>query len=67
VPDYRVTVAGEGPMMIRANNQAQARNYAVREKVKIESLTTEEAIRLAKEGQDLLDATAEPEAQSNGD
>jgi hypothetical protein len=51
--DYKVTIDGCDPIMVRAANQAQARNHAVRQKVKIEILTTEDAIALAKDGKEL--------------
>lgn len=63
-PDYKISVGEKGPIMVRANNQAQARNFAVRDIVKVETLTTDDAIKLAKEGQEILDATKEPEVPS---
>lgn len=59
--DYKVELPNADPIMVRANNRAQAIRYATHKLVKIESLTTEEAIRLAKAGQELQDATSEPE------
>jgi hypothetical protein len=67
MPDYKVKVGDKGPIMIKANNQAQARNFAVRNIVTVETLTVEEAIRLAGEGEKLQDATKEPEPAQNGE
>lgn len=47
--------------MVRAANKAQAIRFACHKIVSIDLLTTEDAIKLAKEGQELLDATAEDE------
>ncbi len=60
--DYRVKLPNAEPLMVRANNKAQAILFATHRLVKIELLTTEEAIRLGKAGQELHDATGEPEA-----
>jgi hypothetical protein len=59
--DYRLQLPNADPIMVRANNRAQAIRYATHRLVKIEILTTEEAIRLAKAGQELHDATSEPD------
>lgn len=59
--DYRLELPNSDPIMVRANNRAQAIRYATHKLVKIEILTTDEAIRLAKQGQELHDATGEPD------
>lgn len=61
MPDYRVEIEATGPLMIRAKTQAGAIRFATKQKVKIALLTTDDAIKLAKEGQELLDATDEPD------
>lgn len=68
MPDYKVTVAGADPMPIKAANPTSARNHAVRHKVKVEKLTTEDAIAFGKAGIDLQiagdDAEQEPVADT---
>lgn len=59
--DYKLELPNSDPIMVRANNRAQAIRYATHKLVKIEILTTDEAIRLAKLGQELHDATGEPD------
>lgn len=59
--DYKVQVGDAGPIMVRAANKAQAIRFATHKIVKIDLLTTEDAIRLAKDGQELLVATGEDE------
>ncbi len=61
MPDYKIEIAETGPMMIRAKTQAGAIRFATKQKVKIELLKTDDAIAMAKDGQELLDATAEPD------
>ena len=62
--DYKVTLPKAYPIMVRAANRAQAIRYATHKLVTIEILTTDEAIRLAKLGQELHDATGmEPEPE----
>lgn len=63
--DYRLELPNSDPIMVRANNRAQAIRYATHKLVKIEILTTDEAIRLAKLGQELHDATGEPETEAD--
>lgn len=62
--DYKVTLPNAEPVMVRAANKAQAIRFVTHNKVAIELLTTEDAIKLAKTGQELLDATGmEPEPE----
>ena len=60
MPDYRVTVEGSDPMPIRAANQAQARNFAVRNKVKVETLTIDDAMEFGRNGINIMIASDEP-------
>lgn len=39
----------------------------MRDKIKVEALTTDDAISLAKAGKELIDIAAEPEAQTGGE
>jgi hypothetical protein len=67
VADYKVQVGEAGPLMVRAANKAQAIRFACHKIVSIEILTTEDAIRLGKAGQELLDATGELEIDSGSE
>lgn len=63
MPDYLVRIEGAEPEMIRASNKSAAMNFAVRLKVSVSPLTTEDAIALALEGKKLLIAGEEPEPE----
>jgi hypothetical protein len=54
MPDYKVTVEGSDPLPIRASNKDAARNRAVRERVTVEKLTTEDAIAFGQKGVALI-------------
>lgn len=60
MPDYKITVKGVAPIMVRALNPSAARNWAVRDSVTVEPLTTDDAIAMARKGQDVIDITKEP-------
>lgn len=53
MPDYKVTVAGGAAIPVRAHNPTSARNHAVRQQVKVEKLTTDDAIAFGRAGVDL--------------
>lgn len=50
MPDYKVTIDGCEPIPVRAANNIAARNHAVRQKVSVEQLTTEDAIEFGRKG-----------------
>lgn len=50
MPDYKVTIEGAEAIPVRAQNVAAARNHAVKEKVKVEKLTTEDAMEFGRKG-----------------
>lgn len=62
--DYMVSVDGGEEMAITASNQAAARNYAVREKVKVRVMKPADYMALGKSGGSLIvageDAQPEP-------
>jgi hypothetical protein len=69
--DYKVTVEGSAPIPVRASNSASARNHAVKQKVKVEKLSTEDAIQFGRDGIELQIAgedvpEAEPVAEQQG-
>lgn len=59
MPDYKITIAGQRPFPATAPNPSVARNWAVRERVKVEPLTTRDAIEFGKAGVDIIDVEAE--------
>jgi hypothetical protein len=61
LPDYKVTVEGSDPFPLTAPNPSAARNWAVRDKVKVEPLTARDAIAFGKAGMDITDISALPE------
>lgn len=63
MPDYKVTIEGCEPIPVRASNNIAARNHAVRQKVKVEQLTTEDAIAFGGKGVALQIAGEEPAAE----
>lgn len=63
MPDYIVKVADSPPIPVRAANQAAARNFAVRQRVTVEPLTTDDAMAFGAAGVAMQDATAEPSSE----
>lgn len=61
MPDYKVTVAGSDPIPIRASNPTAARNHAVRDRVTVDKLTTEDAIQFGRDNVALQVAGEEAE------
>ena len=50
-------------MMVEARTKQQAIGYVARDKFEATALTTKEAISWTKQGVDLIDLSAEPEAE----
>lgn len=68
MPAYKVTVEGSDPLPIDAPNPTSARNRAVRERVKVERLSTADAMAFGRKGIELIvvgEEEAEPEAEPN--
>lgn len=60
MPDYKVTVEGADAIPVRASGVRAAANHAVRQKVKVEKLSTEDAIAFGVAGVPLQIAGEEP-------
>ena len=54
---------GTLPVMVEARTKQQAIGYVARDKFEATALTTKEAISWTKQGVDLIDLSAEPEAE----
>jgi hypothetical protein len=70
MPDYYVMIEGCSPVPVRAANSAAARNWLVRNKVKVEQLTTEHAIECGVRGVALVVAgedTEDPAPEEKGE
>lgn len=69
MPDYKVTVEGSDPIPINAKNKDAARNWAVRQRVTVETLTTADAMAFGAKGVALQIAgedAQEPAAEDQG-
>lgn len=67
MPDYKVTIGNEPPMPVRANNKQAARNHAVRELVKVETLTIEDAMKFGRDDVALQIVGDEPSEAGEGE
>lgn len=66
MPDYKVAVEGSDPFPVRAINQTAAMRFAIRKKVTVSLLTTEDAIEFGRLGINLIDAGDKEQAAQEG-